>query len=244
MHKTILKKRRERRNLLRKIIIGMYVILMCFCMLWLKATVEAAPNYQKIPPVVVEPLPTTTTVGENHNEVVASEERIIRVEILEKDADYVIDLASGERELFEKVVYAEAGNQSEDGMFAVAETIVNRVLSNAENYGDTLTQVVNNGFSSVRKGIVYIGKTPVAYDQVPEEVKEAVEKALKGEKITEKLLLERAEELGLGEEYGSGGALYFYNPDACPKSALEERKYIKVDIQIGDHIFYKVWDTK
>ena len=71
----------------------------------------------------------------------------------------------------------------------------------------------------------------------------ATERALNGEDPTEQLLWEEAVRLGLDPEvYAAGGAKYFYNPNACSEAALAERANIKCKVQIGNHVFYKVWD--
>ena len=83
---------------------------------------------------------------------------------------------------------------------------------------------------------------PVAFSEVPESCVQAAERALAGEDPTEELLRQEAISKGLNpDEYASGGALFFYNPDYCGSSEIEMRNSIQVKVEFGDHIFYKVW---
>ena len=83
---------------------------------------------------------------------------------------------------------------------------------------------------------------PVAFSEVPESCVQAAERALAGEDPTEELLRQEAISKGFNpDEYASGGALFFYNPDYCGSSEIEMRNSIQVKVEFGDHIFYKVW---
>ena len=83
---------------------------------------------------------------------------------------------------------------------------------------------------------------PVDFSEVPESCVEAAERALAGEDPTEELLRQEAISKGFNrDEYASGGALFFYNPDYCGSSEIEMRNGIQVKVEYGDHIFYKVW---
>ena len=145
-----------------------------------------------------------------------------------------------------KLTYAESGNQDYEGQVAVAAVILNRQAS--ENFPDTFEGVMTQkgAFSSVKNGNVYIMTSKpyvIEYEKIPEKTIKATQDALNGYDPTEELLWQEAVRLGLDpEKYAEGGALFFYNPKYCSESALMERNSIKCKVQIGDHIFYKVWD--
>lgn len=145
-----------------------------------------------------------------------------------------------------RLTYAESGLEDEIGQVAVAATIIHRQYSPEFHADGNFYNVMNNGFSSVHDGEIFImTKNPYVlyYEDVPERTIRATERALNGEDPTEQLLWEEAERLGLDPEvYAAGGAKYFYNPNACSEAALAERANIKCKVQIGNHVFYKVWD--
>lgn len=145
-----------------------------------------------------------------------------------------------------RLTYAESGLEDEIGQVAVAATIIHRQYSPEFRADGDFYNVMNNGFSSVRNGEIYIMTSNpyvLYYEDVPERTIRATERALNGEDPTEQLLWEEAVRLGLDPEvYAAGGAKYFYNPNACSEAALAERANIKCKVQIGNHVFYKVWD--
>lgn len=145
-----------------------------------------------------------------------------------------------------RLTYAESGLEDEIGQVAVEATIIHRQYSPEFRADGDFYQVMNNGFSSVRNGEIYImTRNPYVlyYEDVPERTIRATERALNGEDPTEQLLWEEAVRLGLDPEvYAAGGAKYFYNPNVCSEAALAERANIKCKVQIGNHVFYKVWD--
>lgn len=145
-----------------------------------------------------------------------------------------------------RLTYAESGLEDEIGQVAVAATIIHRQYSPEFRADGDFYNVMNNGFSSVRNGEIYIMTSNpyvLYYEDVPERTIRATERALNGEDPTEQLLWEEAERLGLDPEvYAAGGAKYFYNPNACSEAALAERANIKCKVQIGNYVFYKVWD--
>ena len=145
-----------------------------------------------------------------------------------------------------RLTYAESGLEPEEGQVAVAATILNRQYSSEFKADGDFYKTMNNGFSSVRNGEIYIMTSNpyvLDYEDVPEKTIRATERALNGEDPTEQLLWEEAVRLGLDPEvYAAGGAKFFYNPNACSEAALAERASIKCKVQIGNHIFYKVWD--
>ena len=146
---------------------------------------------------------------------------------------------------FCRLTYAESGLESIEGQIAVAAVILNRQES--LKFPDTFARVMNQSgaFSSVHNGEIYIMTSNpyvISYENIPDKTIEATQRALNGEDPTEALLWDEAVRLGLNpEEYAAGGALFFYNPNACSDTAIAERANIQCKVQIGNHIFYKVW---
>lgn len=144
-----------------------------------------------------------------------------------------------------RMTYAEAGLELMEGQIAVQAVIINR--EETPEFPDSFEEVINQSgaFSSVHDGEIYImtyNPYVLDYEDIPDITLEATQRALEGEDPTEQLLWDEAVRLGLNpEEYAAGGALYFYNPDACSEFALRERDNIKCRVRIGNHVFYKVW---
>lgn len=160
----------------------------------------------------------------------------------ENSLNFTNQVASADLQLLSMVTYAEAGNQTLEQQIAVAATILNRVES--ESFPNTIQEVISQKgqFSSVKGGTVMAFGKPVDFSEVPESCVEAAERALAGEDPTEELLRQEAISKGFNpDEYASGGALFFYNPDYCGSSEIEMRNGIQVKVEYGDHIFYKVW---
>ena len=147
-----------------------------------------------------------------------------------------------------RLTYAEARGECIEGQIAVTATILNR--EEHASFPDTFHGVMNDPwqFSPVWNGEVHVNRgscyTVLGYDEVSEQTIDAVQRALDGEDPTEQLLWEEAERLGLDPvKYAEGGALFFYNPAGCDWQQQIYRANIKVKVQIGNHIFYKVWDV-
>ena len=147
-----------------------------------------------------------------------------------------------------RLTYAEARGECIEGQIAVTATILNR--EEHASFPDTFHGVMNDPwqFSPVWNGEVHVNRgscyTVLGYDEVSEQTIDAVQRALDGEDPTEQLLWEEAERLGLDPvKYAEGGALFFYNPAGCDWEQQIYRSNIKVKVQIGNHIFYKVWDV-
>lgn len=110
----------------------------------------------------------------------SSGQRVVDYAVLEKERCY--DLSKEEYETLLRIVQAEAGSEDEKGKMLVAGVVMNRVESN--KFPDTVIEVVFqhvNGtyqFSPVANGSYYA----VA---VSEETREAVDKVLSGEDVTE-----------------------------------------------------------
>ncbi len=107
---------------------------------------------------------------------------VIAVNVLEKKEEYKYELNAQDYETLLKIVEAEAGTEDETGKLLVANVVLNRV--NSEYFPDTVTEVVYQReggkaqFSPVGNGSI---KRVVA----SEETAAAVERALKGEDISQ-----------------------------------------------------------
>lgn len=104
------------------------------------------------------------------------------VSVQEEATEYVYDLSERDMELLLRIVEAEAGCEDEDGRILVANVVLNRMES--ELFPDSVAEVVlqtNNGvsqFSPVSSGSIWMV-------EISEETREAVEKALEGENISQ-----------------------------------------------------------
>lgn len=113
-------------------------------------------------------------------DVAVSGQRIVDYSVMEKEFAYSLDDAN--LEVLLRIVEAEAGGEDEDGKLLVANVVLNRV--NNEKFPSTVTEVVfqrENGvtqFSPVSNGKYY-------QVEVSEETCDAVERALKGEDISQ-----------------------------------------------------------
>ena len=111
-----------------------------------------------------------------------------------------------------RIIYAEAGNQSLEGMLGVGDVVMNRVASAA--FPNTVYEVVFDKrygvqFSPVETGSIYL--------EPPEECVIAAKLCLEGYDIV-------------------GGSLYFVNPDIGVSGWFRQtRTYVT---SIGDHDFY------
>lgn len=151
-----------------------------------------------------------------------------------------------EKNLLLMVVYAESGGSTVEEQMATTETILNRVVTKRM----TLTQVIfeKGQFACARNGNIYTGMgeslrlmTP---DRVSNDTAQSVEAVLYAKSyITEALLTAEAIRVGKDPEvYAKGGAQYFCELSGCSEKEKAARANIAVKIQIGDHIYYKVWD--
>lgn len=149
-------------------------------------------------------------------DVAVSDQRIIDFAVMEQE--YVYELSEKDLEVLLRIVEAEAGNEDEDGKLLVANVVLNRV--NAEQFPDSVEKVVfqkEKGicqFSPVSNGSYY-------RVEVSEDTINAVERALKGEDI-------------------SDGALYF-----AARKYADSRKMKWFDLNLtylfqhGGHEFFK-----
>ena len=131
----------------------------------------------------------------------------------EETVEPAVSLSNEEKDLFARLVEAEAKGESYEGKVAVATVVLNRVES--PEFPDTVTNVINEvvgsayAFSPVQNGEI---NKPAS-----DESKRAVEEAL-----TRKDRLH--------------DSIYFYNPEIATDSWIRTREVVTT---IGNHVFAK-----
>lgn len=130
-----------------------------------------------------------------------------------KQEEPAVDISSAEKDLFARLVEAEAKGESFEGKVAVATVVLNRVDS--PQFPDTITGVIKEvvggtyAFSPVQNGEI---NKPAS-----EEAVQAVEEALTSENRL-------------------NGSVYFYNPEIAEDEWILSRPVVKT---IGNHVFAK-----
>lgn len=124
-----------------------------------------------------------------------------------------IPITNEEKDLFARLVEAEAKGEPYEGKVAVAKVVLNRVQSPEfpDTVTDVVTEVVGNSyaFSPVQNGEIH--------KPASEEAKHAVNEALTSDNH-------------LNE------AVYFYNPEIASDDWIRSREVVTT---IGDHVFAK-----
>lgn len=111
-----------------------------------------------------------------------------------------------------RIIYAESGNQSLEGMLGVGDVVMNRVASGA--FPNTVKEVIFDSRYGVQFSPVETGSI---YSEPPEECVIAAKICLEGYDIV-------------------GGALYFVNPDIGVSGWFRQTRTFVTSI--GDHDFY------
>ena len=144
-----------------------------------------------------------------------SGQRVVDFNVLEQETCV---LEASELDILQRIVESEAGSEDEDGRLLVANVILNRV--NDDKFPSTVTEVVfqqENGvaqFSPAASGRIY-------QVEVSEETCEAVERALKGEDISQ-------------------GALYFASRKYADSTKMKWfDEHLTYLFQHGGHEFFK-----
>lgn len=143
-----------------------------------------------------------------------------------------------------RVAYAEARGEGTLGQILVVNVAINNMRR--QGYENMIKEFTASGrYSSVEDGAVYVGygknKRLVEDQEIPEELKEAVDSAFEKD-YSEELLKKEAVSKGITDEkYYKGGACYFYNPETISKKQISLREGIEVKYQHGNHIFYRYW---
>ena len=146
---------------------------------------------------------------------VSSGQRVVDYDVLEQTMKY--QLSDKDQEALMRIVEAEAGGEDQNGKLLVANVVLNRV--NSENFPNTVWEVV----MQKEQGIAQFSPTVDGRYQsvkVSEDTKEAVERALYGEDISQ-------------------GALYFCAREKADSEKLQwfDRKLTKL-FAYGNHEFF------
>lgn len=155
-------------------------------------------------PVEVQPEPTKVAAQSAVQEVEAR---------AEEPTEPAISISEQEKDLFARLVEAEAKGESYEGKVAVATVVLNRVES--PEFPDTITEVIKEktgkayAFSPVQNGEI---NKPASEDS-----KQAVEEALKREDTL-------------------NNSIYFYNPEIATDTWIRTRQAVET---IGNHVFAK-----
>jgi N-acetylmuramoyl-L-alanine amidase len=172
---------------------------------------ESIPNN---PNIIEEPTTETNVAGTTITEPQPSEPEIAPVEpAAAEPATPAVSISNEEKDLFARLVEAEAKGESYEGKVAVATVVLNRVDS--PEFPDTVTGVINEvvgeayAFSPVQNGEI---NKPAS-----DEAKRAVEEALT-----------RQDRLN--------DCIYFYNPEIATDTWITTREVVKT---IGNHVFAK-----
>ena len=147
---------------------------------------------------------------------VSSGQRVVDYEVLEQTMKY--QLSDKDQEALVRIVEAEAGGEDQDGKLLVANVVLNRV--NSEDFPNTVWEVVMQR----EQGIAQFSPTVDGRYQnvkVSEDTKDAVERALYGEDISQ-------------------GALYFCAREKADSEKLQwfDRKLTKL-FTYGNHEFFQ-----
>ena len=147
---------------------------------------------------------------------VSSGQRVVDYEVLEQTMKY--QLSDKDREALMRIVEAEAGGEDQDGKLLVANVVLNRV--NSEVFPDSVVEVV----MQKEQGIAQFSPTVDGRYQsvkISTDTKEAVERALYGEDISQ-------------------GALYFCAREKADSEKLKwfDRKLTKL-FAYGNHEFFQ-----
>ncbi|MFF2450536.1 cell wall hydrolase [Neobacillus sp. NPDC058068] len=157
--------------------------------------------------------------ADNTNNLTAAEEETVqpiepKVEApVEEIATPAISISDKEKDLFARLVEAEAKGEPYEGKVAVATVVLNRVES--PQFPDTVTEVINEvvgkayAFSPVQNGEI---TKPAS-----EESTQAVEEALKREDTLH-------------------DSIFFYNPKIATDNWIRSRQTVET---IGNHVFAK-----
>ncbi len=175
-------------------------------------------------------------------------EMVQEISTIERIVNY--EPTEEERLFAYKVAYAEAGLEDELGKILVINTAINNMRE--RGFENLIQEFTARGrYSTVINGEVYLIyrnkqgdriEKLITDDMISQEIKDAVEEAFLKD-YSEELLKQEAERLGITDsKYYEGGTLYFCNPKAISSEKANNRKYIKVLLIHGNHVFYRYWN--
>jgi N-acetylmuramoyl-L-alanine amidase len=163
----------------------------------------------QIPAPLTAVLPVSTFMVEEVEQPIDPKEEIKE----EATAEPAISLSNEEKDLFARLVEAEAKGESYEGKVAVATVVLNRLES--PEFPDTVTNVINEvvgnayAFSPVQNGEI---NKPAS-----DESKRAVDEALtRNDRLQD--------------------CIYFYNPEIATDTWITTREVVTT---IGNHVFAK-----
>lgn len=172
---------------------------------------ESTPNK---PEIIEEPTAETKVAGTTITEPQPSEPEIAPTEqAAAEPAPPAVTISNEEKDLFARLVEAEAKGESYEGKVAVATVVLNRVES--PEFPNTVTEVINEvvgdayAFSPVQNG--------------------EINKPASDESI-------RAVEEALTRQDRLNDSVYFYNPDIATDTWITTREVVKT---VGNHVFAK-----
>ena len=165
---------------------------------------EFIPNK---PDIKEEPTAETKVAGTTISEPQPPEPEIAPAE----PAAPAVTISNEEKDLFARLVEAEAKGESYEGKVAVATVVLNRVDS--PEFPDTVTGVINE----------VVGD---AYAFSPVQIGE-INKSASDEAI-------RAVEEALTRQDRLNDCIYFYNPEIATDSWIRTREVVKT---VGNHVF-------
>ncbi|WHX98180.1 cell wall hydrolase [Neobacillus sp. DY30] len=143
----------------------------------------------------------------------ADESEVVTSETAAAPATPAVSLSNEEKDLFARLVEAEAKGESYEGKVAVAIVVLNRVDSPdfPNTVNDVIHEVVGNAyaFSPVQNGAI---NKPASEDAI------------------------RAVEEALTRQDRLNGSVYFYNPEIATDTWITTRETVKT---IGNHVFAK-----
>jgi N-acetylmuramoyl-L-alanine amidase len=165
------------------------------------------------PDLVEEQSPEMEVEVPADTEPQAAEPEMVTQEAAPEPAPPAVSISNEEKDLFARLVEAEAKGESYEGKVAVATVVLNRVDS--PEFPNTVTEVINEvvgtayAFSPVQNGEI---NNPAS-----DEAIRAVEEALT-----------RQDRLN--------DSVYFYNPEIATDSWITTREVVKT---VGNHVFAK-----
>ncbi|MDQ1002499.1 N-acetylmuramoyl-L-alanine amidase [Neobacillus niacini] len=165
------------------------------------------------PDLVEEQSPEMEVEVPADTEPQAAEPEMVTQEAAPEPAPQAVSISNEEKDLFARLVEAEAKGESYEGKVAVATVVLNRVDS--PEFPNTVTEVINEvvgtayAFSPVQNGEI---NNPAS-----DEAIRAVEEALT-----------RQDRLN--------DSVYFYNPEIATDSWITTREVVKT---VGNHVFAK-----
>lgn len=171
---------------------------------------ESIPNK---PDIIEEPTAETKVAGTTNTEPQPSDSEIAPTEQAAEPTTPAVSISNEEKDLFARLVEAEAKGESYEGKVAVATVVLNRVES--PEFPNTVTEVIHEvvgdayAFSPVQNGEI---NNPASDESI------------------------RAVEEALTRQDRLNDSVYFYNPEIATDTWITTREVVKT---VGNHVFAK-----